>query len=370
MKFYLQPFFVLSFIFFPLVTFPADWSSWIKKYASNSPLLAINKTSSAELAVPDSAITQVLSGKTLFKFAEPVTYQNRNVLEFDLFEDKSARRLNTFDQIDSRVVGSNALDALNEETRYDFMIEASYKAIADRKDDELLIMHMGATHALDVYFGFFLKDKDKIRRDKSLQRQKEILYVSLPVSSSTTFFTPEYYDLLLAVDGVSTPVEKIGNSQIDQSMFYLSRLYFYHQLKKEGFSLEKLKDEKLDRIGTLIFMDTHYLNSTSAYSEMPSAEVIKRSGFKSVRVANESWIAGKNYELKDLEKIYRTPNNPRLRDFEIEFLKKKKPAVLERYQKGMVVYPAYAALHKKLLEYERAGIKITLTGLEQVDRFQ
>ena len=341
----------LLFILFAFNCFADEWKAWTDKFASPSPLLTLNKTSSPELRVSDEAVVQILSGKTLFKFPSPVTYSNRNVLEFDVFEEKSARRLNTYDQIDGRFLGSNSIEALTEETRFNFMIETSYRLMAERKEDELLMIHLGATHALDIYFGFYLKDKDKVRQDKALQRQNEILYSSPPVSSETSFYTKDYYDLLMAVDGVATPVQRIGDSQLDQSMFFLSRLYFYHQLKKDTFNLAKLKEQKLSRLGTIVFMDIHYINSTAQYSELPSAQALKNSGFKTLRFANEAWISKKNYELKDLEKIFRTPFNPKLRDFEIEFLKKKKPEMLEKYQKGMVIYPAYAALFKNCLLY-------------------
>ncbi len=117
-------------------------------------------------------------------------------------------------------------------------------------------------------------------------------------------------------------------------------------------------------------MDVHDINETKAYQSLPSAEALKKAGFKSVRFGLEGWKFGREYKVSDMKYLYRSPFSPKLRDYQEDFLKKKNQKMFQSYQKGEVISsPRIAILHQRAEAYEAARIQVTLTGLEDFEIF-
>lgn len=345
---------------------------WIKTYGSPSPLIAINKTSSDTFKISDEHIQQILSGKTKVTYTKPLTIMGKNVLEYDIFEEDDARRfevLADYDAGDERVA-SNSLVFDQSQRRFGFMLAEFYKLLANRKDDELLIVLVGRMHAFDIYFNFFLQDADKIKRNPALQRRREIVYVNYPLNDQMKFYSENYYELWKALDGVETPIKTVASISGGLATSYLARLHYFNDLKKDTITLSSLKDETLSRFGAIVFMDLHFLDSPSPFKSMPTADALRRAGFKTVKFAVESWKAGKEYTLEDFNRLYRTPQAFSIRDYELQFLSRKNPKMKKRYLEGdLVIDPNFAFLHEKLKSYKRGGLSVLLTGMEEKESF-
>ncbi len=344
---------------------------WISKCGSPSPLITLRKTYEAPLLVSDANLEIILKGKSRITFDSPLSDGRKNDIQsFDVFDEGTARLMNVHDQIENRFFGSTSEQTLSEDSRASSLQKAAYDLLEQRESDELLIMDMGISHALDVYFGFYLRDQDKLKRDKILQRQNEILYISNPVRLSTQFETPEFYDLIQSVDGVSTPLRKVETNSATFAAIYPSRLFYYAGLKRSAFSLARLKQENLTNLTTIISMDLRHINDNTAWAGLPSAKELKLAGFKKIRVGLEGWRYGKSYAMTDLEKTWKTPYAMHLRSYEIEFLKKKRPAIERRYREGFVINPSRRALQDKLISYQKEGLELRLTGLESLEIFK
>lgn len=333
-----------------------DWRDFLDRYTASAPMEALNKTAASNLRVSEEHLKEVLKGKTKIRFSPPRQHKGELVTDFDFFETASARRFEISDE--------------TEENRFRKIVESSLHLIANRGAKDLVILFLGQTHAQDIYFSFFLRDRDKIKRDPVLPRRDEIVYVSDNYTDASEIYLPAYYDFLAAVDGIRTPVEVLRDLALPLYGETLGRLYYYHELLQRGLKLSDLNPRPTSHLGVLILMDIRDINETKAYQSIPNAEALKKVGFKTVRFGMEGWKFGREYRVSDMKYLYRSPYNPKLRDYQEEFLKKKNPKMFQRYERGEIIKsPRTAILHQKAEGYESAGLQVTITGLEDSETY-
>lgn len=340
----------------------AEWREFLDLYTATSPIEAINKTAAPAFQLSEEHIKEVLQGKTKVRFSPPRPHKGELITDFDFFESPSARRFEVSDSSESTEPA--------EDNRFKKIVESSHQLISKRGPQDLVILLLGQTHAEDIYFSFFLRDRDRLKRDPILPRRDEILYVSDHYTDSSEIYLPSYYDFLAAVDGVRTPVEVLRDWALPLVGETLGRIYYYNELLQRGLKIQDLKPRPLSHLGVLIFMDIRNINETKAFESLPPADALKRAGIKSIRFGLEGWKFGREYKVSDMKYLYRSPFNPKLRDYQEDFLKKKNPKMFQKYERGEIIKsPRNGILHQKAQAYESAGLQITVTGLEDFETF-
>lgn len=346
------------------------WKEWKKKYASSSPFMALNKVShSSELKIPLDAVESVLQGKTKIQFALPRQHEGKLVDKVDLFNFASSRRLEVHDQVDLQMKFKATTDqAMKEDNRFQKMKDNLMTLISSRKKNELLLIQVGETHALDLYFSYFLQPPFPPNH-KRLHWRNDVIYFANSRTIKTAFETSTYYQFLSYYDGVTYPEQTLERDSILNSSNYLSRLAYFRKLQPERFSKEKLTEEVPVRLGTLVFMDTHGLRSTDAISDLPGVASLKAAGLDSVTFVMEGQVYGKDFsegELMDYYWLSESSIDPK----DIDFFKKRRQKAYALLKTGFVADTFFYALHNKLKEYHKGGVKIRLTGVEPTDRIK
>jgi len=344
----------------------AEWRRWKERFASASPLLTLNKMWPKEVAVSDENLKLVLQRKTLIKFPTPLRIADQSLTKLDLSEIDTAIRFDVYDQLDQQEEGKDPDQALKEEERFKKMIEFMEDMIGKREPDELIIQFVGATHGIDLFFDFFLKDSDKTKLLPFLSRRKEVVYTAAPFKMTTERYPAEFHQLSEAVTGIpSKPVTFADSGAIKASVF-LSRLYFYQNLLREKLTIENLKWDEAS-LGTIVVLDSHNFDESEHLSALPSAAALRDAGIKKVKLGNEGWKYGSTYTLEQLRRSAMTPQQGAFEDYEVKLLKDKKPKWHARYEEGVIADSAAYALYRKLKTWSDAGIQISITGLEEFE---
>lgn len=344
----------------------SEWRRWKERFASPSPLLTLNKTWPAAVRVSDENINLVLQRKSLISFPQTLRLGDKSLTSIDLSEFDTALRFEPSDQIDLQLDGVDPNQALKEEERFKKMIVYMAEMIGKRAPDELLIQFVGATHGVDLYFDFFLKDSDKRKLQPFLARQDEVVFFAAPYTMETTRYTKEYQEFEEVVDGTPSKPKTFGDGGALRASLFLSRLYLYQNLLRERLKLADLKRDEAF-LGTIVLLDIHNYNETAHIDSLPSASALKNLGFTKVKLGNEGWKFGQNYSLDQLRRSAMTPAQGKLLDYEEALIKERKPKWYERYQEGIIVDPATYSLYRKLKSWTDAGISVSLTGLEEFE---
>jgi len=343
-----------------------EWKRWRDRFASASPLLVLNKTWPKAMTITDENNLQILQRKSTIKFAEPLKDRDRIVESIDVTEFADAVRFEVQDQIDLQLKQIPADQALKEEERFKRMLEFMSEMIGKRAPDELIIQFVGATHAIDLFFDFFLKDSDKKKLLPFLTRRDEVVFTAAPYQMETSFETPERHQLMEVADGIPSKVTTFGDSSYAFATMFLSRLYYYQNLLRGRLKLENLKHDEAF-LGTIVIMDVHRLNQAEHIESLPSAQALRAAGINRVKLGNEGWKFGTSYSLEQLRRSALTPAQGRLADHEVALLKEKSPQWHEKYLNGIVVDRAAYATYLKLKSWADAGISVSITGLEEFE---
>ena len=351
----------------PFVQNP-EWKRWKDRYASASPLLMLNKVWPKELSISDENIKLVLQRKTLIKFSQPLKLGERSYESFNLLTDEDALRFEPHDQIDLQLYfGTESEQALKEEERFRVMTDNMMVMTGSREADELILLSVGATHGIDLFFAAFLKDADKKKTTPFLKKKFEVMYTIPPYTDSTLGLPLEAHNFVQVASGIPEKPRTFGSASALWGSFFLSRLYYYQGLLRERLKLEDLKKDD-GNLGTIVLMELHKYDNSANIDALPSAAALKLAGIKKVRFGNEGWKYGEKYSLEQLKEISLTPSQRLVQDFELEVIKEKHPKWYSRYQEGIVANPIGYAIYQKLKSWSDQGVKISITGLEEFDR--
>ena len=346
------------------------WKKWKEKYASSSTLRALQKISlSPELQVPMESLDQVLQGKIKIKFDLARKIKDRPIKEFDLFELADSRRFEVFNQADLQILfNSSPGEALDEKTRFMDMKNNVLSLIKNRKPNELILIQVGETHAHDLYFSYFLQPPFPPNHPR-LQWRNDVVYFGNTRRNEMYFQTEDYYKLQSLIDGVTYPKKTLGENSVFFALPYLSRLAYYYKLQASRYEKEKLLEEVPARLGTLVMMDLHGLNSVDAIKGLPSAAALKAAGFDSFTFVMEGQGFGKDFKEDELLHFYLVSEDY-IPEKDKKFFQERRKEAYALMKKTFVQDPFTQALHQKIIEYRRSGITIRLTGSESVDRFK
>ncbi|MGA0164791.1 MAG: hypothetical protein ACO3LE_11225, partial [Bdellovibrionota bacterium] len=315
-------------------------------------------------------ISHVKKGNSSVKFQKPLFKGKVQVDSYDLFSSVEARRFESFDQIDLMAADSNLKpkEVVKNEDRNKTMRDNMIKMITSRPQEELNLFFVGTGHALDLFFGYFLKP-DRPKKDPERKIYEEVIYVGRPITDETMFFTQDYRDFVEASKGVRVESESVKDHSLALSVIFHARHLFYNNLKRDLIAEKDLLEEHPVRVGNLVVMDVHFIRNTEPFSKMPSAKALKSVGIKKIRVGMEGWKFGESYKLSDFERFYRIKSSGRFSKEDIAYFKRFRPKAYKMYEKNFVTDLGIQALHNRLEDYEKNGIKVEVTGLEAVSRF-
>lgn len=348
----------------------AEWKAWLETYASSTPLLALRKLRPPQLHITDEHIDQILKGNSKVKFKEPLYIGKIDHKEYEIFNFMAARRFEPFDQIDHQELGfaEDSTEAVQEEERSRFLREQMIQLIKNRKEGELNLILVGQMHAYDLFFRGFL-DPDLSKKNPLHRIKDEVAYVGFPVTEETKLYTPEYESFIEAVRGVAYRAPTIKDNSLYLSMGFLARLYYYNNLKSGMIKKESLLQERSVKLGNLVFMNIHFLRINEPYASMPSVQALRDIGVTKIHIALEGWKHGTEYKLEDLKKFYRIKEAGKYSKDDINYFKKFRPKAWKLYESDFVYNQSVQAFHQKLQSYQRAGMEISVSGLESSERF-
>ncbi|MGA0164412.1 MAG: hypothetical protein ACO3LE_09270 [Bdellovibrionota bacterium] len=347
-----------------------EWKSWLASYASSSPWIAKTKNWPPHYLMDNKIISQVKKADSKVTFKKPLFKGKSEVVSYDLFNSIEARRFESFDRFDLLKTDSELKpkELTKSEDRNKTMRANMIKMITNRSQDELNLFFVGAGHALDLFFGYFLKP-DRPKKDPERKIYEEVIYVGRPIADDTLFFTQEYRDFIEASKGINLEDESVKDHSLALSIIFHARHFYYNSLKRDLIAEKDLLEEHPVRVGNLVVMDVHFIRSTEPFSKMPSAKALKSIGINKIRVGMEGWKFGESYKLSELERFYRVKSAGRFSKEDLSYFKRFRPKALKMYEKNFVTDVGLQALHQRLEDYEKNGIKVEVTGLEAVSRF-
>jgi hypothetical protein len=343
-----------------------EWKRWKQRFASPSPVLALNKTWPKPLNISDENIARVLQRNTMIQFPEPLRMGDKPMSAVDISEFDDAVRFEVQDQIDLQLKQIPADQAIKEEERFKKMIDFMGDMIGKRAPDQLIIQFVGATHGIDLFFDFFLKDSDKKKLKPFLARRDEVVFSAAPYKMDTRRYTQEFEQLKEIVDGMPTKPQTIADTGIVLATNFLSRLYFYQNLLRERLKLNDLKQDEAF-LGSIVLLDVNQYNESENIESLPKGSSLLAAGIKRVQLGREGWKYGNTYSLDQLRRSAMTPAQGKLVDYERNLLKDKHPKWYQRYEDGIIVEPSTYALYRKLKSWADAGISVSITGLEEFE---
>lgn len=346
----------------------AAWRDWVQKYGSSSPFLAIQKNRPEEYQMTREHLDRVLAGNHRVRFSPPLSSSRGPVGDLDLIQFDASRRFEL--QLDGRRRQGESRqsreDSQKLSRRFSVIREQMQNAIARRAPNELQIFFVGETHALDLYFSQFL-NPDLSDTDPMSRSRREVLYVSPPVTAESIFYTPEFYEFVSLWRGTPVQPETFDQNSSIYVPNFLARLAFNQRLRSGMVPIEALFEERLEKLGAIVFMDWHYLNSPQVFNEMPGASSLKSLGFDRVSFFLESLKFSEEYSLDRMERTYRVQMQHFLSDEDREFERRYRPEVYSFLEKGFVMNSSLQSLHQKLKSYQSAGLNLHFRGLEEVE---
>lgn len=352
------------------------WEEYSTKYLGRSPLEAMSKSFHSSLVASQKNIESVLNGGSKVRWDPPVYSGERPVERIDLAESSTALRFEVHNQLDIQELeeGRRARsEVLAEESRFTKMRDFMRELIVQRQSDELVILFVGMTHSLDLFFGGFMNPYP--RRDDPVHRiRDEVVYLALPLTPDTLFYSKDYIRFLSAYRGtrISHPTVKAASFNLQEG--FLGRLYYFNSLRNRFTTYDELiKPERPGPAGVIVIMDIHDTQVPQVFRDMPSAADLSEAGFTSVTWAMEGWQYGKEYQSSDFE-VFHTLKEDQIfigkrADDDRNFYKKFRPLAYRLLKESVLVSETTAAMHEKIREWQAGGIKIRLTGLEEFDRF-
>jgi len=227
-----------------------EWSKWSQKYASRSPLIALNKTS--QWPNTDDQISKVLTGVESLTLTEELKLGGSAVKEVAIAQSKLAQ-------------GPDARDT---------SILNNMKSLpAARKADELLILYVGEAHAIDFYC------------QESFANPQDTLFASYPRNSTISLESQAIVDFFTALGTPQSRSTVAQDSAVVQTAFPV-RLFYYAKQNPGKHSLADLKRDNFPKNpSTIVLMDWHAIDNTEVTDSLPSSASIKASGFTTIRVA-------------------------------------------------------------------------------------
>lgn len=345
------------------------WAQWIETYGSSSPLKVLRKTRPTRLQISDEQIQSVLQGQTNIQLKEPLQSQDGLYKSIDLSRFDESRRFEVHRQYELQVLNPkmSTKDLITESSRFRDVRDHMQELIIQRKPKDLLLLYVGQTHALDLYFGSFLKP-DMLKTDPLYRIRQDVIYLSGIVTERTPFFTESYYDLLRALRGSEIASVYLKDNELFDFANFLGRLSYYNQLKAGLISLESLKTELKPHFGAFVFMDIHNLGMPKVFEQLPNARELVRLGVQNVKLAMEGWQYDKSYSSEELQRFYRATTKSYLSGEDLEYFQQFRKEVVRLLDQGLIYNKTIQALHEKLQSYERAGIRVEYTGLEKNER--
>jgi len=346
-----------------------EWQQWVDSYASSEPLLGFRKTNEAALVPTNEQVKQLLQGVTKFKLPSDYYLLGNEIKEFELTSMDHALRFEVHDQLDLQEIDPwmEREEVLKEESRFQAMLNHMTKLIVDRPKDELLIIFVGATHALDLYFSWFLKP-DLPKKDLRHRVHNEVLYSSTMIRNSSLFFTPELYRFSSQVRGTEIKEMDLKESNVLRWGHFLARLHYYNRLKAGLISYGALIKERVIVPGVIVFMDTHNIRENEVYKKLPSAKTLAAMGFNRVKFANEIWKHDETYKLDDLKQNFYMDGSSIKNQEDREWYQRFRKQAHQALKKGFIFNVGYQALYEKLKSYQDSGLGLSLTGVEDFDR--
>lgn len=345
------------------------WLQWLETYGSSSPLKTLRKTRPSRLQISDEQILKVLQGQTSIQLKEPLQSQDGLYKSIDLSRFDESRRFEVHRQYELQVLNPkmSKQDLITESSRFRDVRDHMQELIIERKPKDLLLLYVGQTHALDLYFGSFLKP-DMLETDPLYRIRQDVIYLSGIVTERSPFFTESYYDLLRALRGSEIASVYLKDNELFDFANFLGRLSYYNQLKAGLISLEDLKTERKPHFGAFVFMDIHNLGMPKVFEQLPSARELVRLGVENVKLAMEGWQYDKAYSGDELQRFYRATTESYLSGEDLEYFQQFRKEVVRLLDRGLIYNKTIQALHEKLQSYERAGIRVEYTGLEKNER--
>jgi len=346
-----------------------EWKRWVDAYASSEPLLGFQKTNESVLVPTNDQVKKLLQGVTKFKLPSGYYLLGNEIKEFELTSMDHALRFEVHDQLDLQEIDPwmEREEVLKEESRFQAMLNYMTKLVVERPMDELLIIFVGATHALDLYFSWFLKP-DLPKKDPRHRVHSDVLYSSPIVRNSSLFFTPDLYKFSSQVRGTEIKQKDIRESNVLRWGHLLARLHYYNRLKAGLISYEALIKERIPVPGVIVFMDTHNIREDEVYKKMPSAKTLAAMGFNKVKFANEMWKHDETYKLDDLKQNFYMDATSIENQEDREWYQRFRKQAFQALQKGFIFNVGYQALYEKLKSYQDSGLGLSLTGVEDFDR--
>jgi len=317
------------------------WEQWIKLYGSNSALNATNKNSGPRLKNPESQIRSVLDPEFdgVLSLPHPLEFASGEYISsVNLLENSQVSELSNESQL---------------------LLDNMLGLIKKRPDDELLILFVGGYHAYDLFFSLPEKYKN------------DVFFATYPTTTASTLYNSGF-KLFLQLSG-SNWTTKFDHA--DAHAAFPGKLFYWKKKlldKEKTVTYSDLISESTNSTPKIIvIMDTHGINNTELTDYLPSADVLRKSGFKSIKVGIEDPHPG--YELS---------NKPTHEDLIIfsdysKTLKIKLPGLYKFYnrtpllstmlEKGdLLIIPELKGLVNKMQEYDEAGIPISYRKIKRV----
>jgi len=354
----------------------AEWKEYLGRYTSSEPLLAMRQTYAPLFSPSNEEVKSILSGGTKLRFDPPIFDRDRQVRIIDITDDSHAIRFEVHDQVDIQGRADEETtkkEILASENRFTKMRENMRDLIYKRDPRTLIIMNVGTTHALDLYFGSYMNPFPSAD-DPVWRLKKEVQYLALPFREDTRFYTSDYWKYYEAFTG--TPInEEVGKSFMSLlRTVFLQRLYYYHSLNRANIGFQQLTTERnLTDLGVLVIMDIHHSRFPQIFDEMPSAVSLQQSGFDKVIYAQEGWKYSKDYKLEDLADFHTLTMDDEFYGARAEddkkFYEQFRPKAFQYLKQGVRTWETLYSAHQKLQEWRSGGIDVQVIGLEEFDRF-
>ncbi len=340
---------------------PVELQSWIQRYASSNVIVALNKRAPSAYHIKPAYIETVLRGRSTIPIESDLEYRGKPFKPFDLMALPDSTLFGDH-PFDPSVYDAEASPELLERraNRNLRMIENMQKLLLNRRPDELILVDVGASHAVDFFLAFYLKGPD----NPLLKVRHKPLYFSNTLTATSRLESHGLQKANAIMRGIEEEPKTIRHIEATLPGNFLSRLYFHRNLAADRYSLAGLMEEPSPEFGFLVLLDLHGLESIDALEKLPSAQALKSLKFKKVVLATENFEFGKAYSLESYEALGIFTHKNLKDDAD------RKNKALKAFLDKEVVpfYPSVLAIAAKLRSYKAAGLEVSITGNEEFER--
>jgi hypothetical protein len=339
---------------------PTGFQVWIDRFAAPTPYSAQIKTLPPDMHISTDVFKVIQSGRSLIPLPRPFNIRGVDINEFDFVTDAAGLRSLFDSSMESRLAEAKPLERPG--AGVNILLQNVSELIISAPENQLNLFWLSEARSYDLFFGLFLEDPDRARRSGLEAKRTEMLYARSPWDQNTPFYTPEFYSLMDAIDGVQLPRRTIADLSVYAVTPFAERYYHYWNLQQERIRQLKLMQDLAPDIRPRNLVLSYWpgLRATEAIESLPPASDLMAMGLTTVMVALEAPIKS----IEDLEKGARTPVAYEARDFEADLLAQKNSALSQKYREGIVVFPAENALARVLRTYEAAGLTILFRSIQ------